>query len=791
MATNNVNFKIKNGLVVEGTTGTINGADILTKSVDSDNYIIDLIGGETLITSVNSVDFEVTNGELAIGALSDLARSGDITTAIDNLDTDDIEEGASNKYFTDNRVIDVLTGSTQTNISITNVGGDLHITAENGVDDSTTDDLDEGTTNKYFTEQRVWDSLEGGDGITFGATGTISADVAGGLHIDNAQVKIDRTTVDGWYDANGAAGDVAQDLTDHNNLTSGVHGVTGDVVGTTDTQTLSGKSISGNLYIKNQNNTNTGYISAVDTTMYFNAGNGKDIQIAGQNINLYGDGGSAYVGSTSAENEIATHGYVDNAVSGLSWKQAVNLLANADVNMTGNTGTLVIDGHAALDTNDVGYRVLLTNQSVDSENGIYEYTESAGVYTLVRAADSDTYQELIGAAVYVMEGTQFGSTSWVQGDHYLTDFTSQEWTQFSGSGSVTAGTGITVDGLEVSIDRSTVDGWYDASGAASDAIDAHDVGTGVHGLSGSVVGTSDQQTLTNKTIDGGDNTLQNIPNTALDNDSITINGELTALGGSVTLSTSDISEGTNEYFTAQRVRDVLTGSTQTNISITEVSGDLIITAENGVDDSTTDDLAEGANNHYFTESRAKIAAADLLVNHSTKNNITITGDENGLTITAENGVADSDTDDLTEGTTNLYFTDQRAVDAIDGANITPNTVTIDTFRKEEATHQYVTTASTVNVHSLSGMYESVKYLVRVVGNVGGTRHSQLTEILMTVDANNNIAITEYGTIHTSETPLATFSAAASGIPAYPTLTATTLVGNTEIIAAATMLSWAD
>jgi hypothetical protein len=62
------------------------------------------------------------------------------------------------------------------------------------------------------------------------------------------------------------------------------------------------------------------------------------------------------------------------------------------------------------------------------------------------------------------------------------------------------------------------------------------------------------------------------------------------------------------------------------------------------------------------ELATKTFAAELLTN-STKSNITITGDKNGLTITAENGVADSTTSDLAEGT-NLYFTDERAQDAV-------------------------------------------------------------------------------------------------------------------------------
>jgi hypothetical protein len=347
-----------------------------------------------------------------------------------------------------------------------------------------------------------------------------------------------------------------------------------------------------------------------------------------------------------------------------------------------------------------------------------------------------------------MEGTQYGSTSWVQGNHYLTDFTGQSWTQFSGQGSVTAGSGITVDGLEVSIDRSTVDTWYDAAGDATSAVSTHSgLTTGVHGVTGNVVGTSDSQTLTNKTIDASSNTISNIANSSLTNSAITVNGELTALGESVTLGTDDISEGaTNQYHTAQRVKDVLTGSTQTNISITEVAGELIITAENGVDDSTTDDLEEGANNHYFTEARAKIAAADLLVNHSTKTNITITGDETGLVITAENGVADSDTDDLEEGSTNLYFTDARAVSALEA--VVPNftAVELNSVAKQVASTLTAATAGIQIGHAFAKEdYRSAEFLVKVAY---GT-HTEISKVLLTLDTSDNIAITEYGIVGTN------------------------------------------
>jgi len=64
MATVNKNFRIKNGLIVEGTSGTINGQNILTET-GSDQYILDLVGGTNLIDSVAS-GLSVTSAELSI-----------------------------------------------------------------------------------------------------------------------------------------------------------------------------------------------------------------------------------------------------------------------------------------------------------------------------------------------------------------------------------------------------------------------------------------------------------------------------------------------------------------------------------------------------------------------------------------------------------------------------------------------------------------------------------------------------------------------------------------------------
>ena len=147
-----------------------------------------------------------------------------------------------------------------------------------------------------------------------------------------------------------------------------------------------------------------------------------------------------------SDQDAATKKYVDGAIAGLTWRASAHLLANANVTLTGTSGTLSIDGHAVLDETNDGYRILLVGQTTAADNGIYLYSDDGTDYTLARAADADTYQELKGATVFIMEGTVYGNTSWTQANHYLTDFTNQEWVQFSGASTTTAGAGLVANG---------------------------------------------------------------------------------------------------------------------------------------------------------------------------------------------------------------------------------------------------------------------------------------------------------------------------------------------------------
>ena len=565
MATVNKDFKIKSGLIVEGTTATVNGYDILTKKPADDQYIIDLIGGETLVKSVSN-EFDVS------------------------------------------------------------AGGELS--------------LDRTVVDAYY-------------------------DAAGSAATAEQNAKDYADDLAPNYDAAGSAANVAADLSTHENDTT-AHGATGAVVGTTNTQTLTNKTIG--------------------DTLNFTGAGAMTINSDSHIVLTPAAGSSVKWGADI----LATQGYADQAEADAK-SYADSLASNYDAAGAAAAAQTAAEGFA---TQAIADLVDSAPSTLDTLNelaqALQDNPDIIGDLQDIAAGKQDTLTE--GANILI----QAGIIS-------VTGLDSEDISDFNSAALSATSTA------------------YDLAGSASSAQEAAE--NYADGLS------------VNYDVAGAASTAQ---------------------------------EAAEDY------------------------------ADNAINALDTDDIEEGATNKYFTDALAKTSAADLLTGASLTN-ITITGTGAGLTITAENGVADSDTNDLAEGTdntgpggvNNLYFTDARALTAIEDANIQPSSIDITWVRREEATWTDVNTASKVTCHSAGTSEGSMKYLVRVTAQVGGVRHSHVTEVLATVAGNNGVAVVEYGTIYTSENPLATVTVEwNAGTSAYD-LNVTTANNNSEVMVAATLISALD
>jgi hypothetical protein len=115
MATVNKNFRIKHGLVVEGSTATVNGQNILTET-GSDQYILNLVGGQNLIDSVASGLSVDGNSQLSIDRTvvdgwydSNGAAAAALSDAQDYADTAEADAVTAANSYTDGRETAITT----------------------------------------------------------------------------------------------------------------------------------------------------------------------------------------------------------------------------------------------------------------------------------------------------------------------------------------------------------------------------------------------------------------------------------------------------------------------------------------------------------------------------------------------------------------------------------------------------------------------------------------------------------------------------------------------------------
>ena len=108
------------------------------------------------------------------------------------------------------------------------------------------------------------------------------------------------------------------------------------------------------------------------------------------------------VPTPSAAGDAVPKSYVDSAVEGLAWKDSARVGTQSTLNLSSPGAT--IDG-VTMASQD---RVLVRNQSTQSQNGIYVWNGAAVAMT--RSLDANTFAELEQAIITVEEGTDAGTT---------------------------------------------------------------------------------------------------------------------------------------------------------------------------------------------------------------------------------------------------------------------------------------------------------------------------------------------------------------------------------------------
>jgi hypothetical protein len=380
---------------------------------------------------------------------------------------------------------------------------------------------------------------------------------------------------------NTLSSNVQTQINDHLVATT-AHGVSGSLVGTTDAQTLTNKILT-IPFISSISNIGLLTLPTATTTLVgHDTINTLTNKTFGDVINM-NNNKIINVAQPSADSDVANKLYVDSVATGLDVKGSVISASDADLDsnqaISGTITYTATDGAssrgqitASLSTTNFftlgnvnfsstenGARILLKDQVTGSQNGIWTVTISGSSLTLDRAIDFDDDSKVTsGAFVFIEEGTYNNSGFVLATNGTITigglSGTSLTFTQFSGTGSITAGYGLTkndntfnvigsttiisnADSLEVN-SSSTENQVLLSSGssgtaptygslpindsnAVSGQLPVANGGTGVATLSagnfvqangasafsatkliptGSVVGTTDTQTMTNKTL---------------------------------------------------------------------------------------------------------------------------------------------------------------------------------------------------------------------------------------------------------------------------------------------------
>lgn len=223
-------------------------------------------------------------------------------------------------------------------------------------------------------------------------------------------------------------------------------------------QTLTNKTISGTYNTLS----NIGNSSLTNSSLTIGTTN---IALGGTSLTLGGLTSVTVTQDPTTGLQLATKQYVDNVAQGLNVKTACLYGTTGNILLAGLTTQLGGEWVATLSEGD---RILVKNQLLPADNGIY----AASSGTWARTSDANSWSELVSAFVFIEDGATLADTGWTctVNPGGTLGVTAVTWTQFSGAGTYTAGTGLTLSGTQFSITNTGVTAA--AYGAASKTLTA-------------------------------------------------------------------------------------------------------------------------------------------------------------------------------------------------------------------------------------------------------------------------------------------------------------------------------
>jgi hypothetical protein len=483
MATVTKDFRVKSGLIVEGSTATVNNHDILTEAlVDAKGDLLVASAADTVtrlaagtngyILTANS---GATNGiewaaPVAVGVF-DSSISFEGATANDNETTLQVTDPTADRTITlpdaTGTVVLRDTTDTLTNKSI-----------------SLTTNTITGTKAEFNTAMSDADfaTIDGTETLT---NKTLTSPTVSGLYLSDGSIVVEGATAND-YETTLQFTDPTADRTITFKDETGTVAFTADIPSLTGyvtesgTQTLSNKTLTsplvsglsitdGSIVIEgataNDHETTLQFTDATaDRTITFKDETGTVAFTADVDTRLATAGGTMTgaiamgtnkitgLGTPTDGTDAATKNYVDSAAQGIDWKASVRAATTANVTLASD-----LENGDTLDgvTLATGDRVLVKNQSTGSQNGIYVVKVSGAPD---RSTDCDIAAELTSNfAVFVEEGTANADQGYVlTNDGAITvGTTALTFTQFTGLGQIVAGDGLAKTGNTLNVTAGT------------------------------------------------------------------------------------------------------------------------------------------------------------------------------------------------------------------------------------------------------------------------------------------------------------------------------------------------